>query len=107
METAAKNRLKQYIEDYIPVDDLKKAGFFGKGVKKTDYEKIAERICWFFGYKTIYEYKLVCKGKDCDGDNCDGRNKFCKNYKMDQPINWPAMKVVDQSEIASQDNWLN
>jgi len=34
MEIAAKNRLKQFIEDYIPVDDLMKVGFFEKGTGK-------------------------------------------------------------------------
>lgn len=49
-------KLKEFIEDNFDFDGLKSMGFFEKGMRKTDYEKIAERVCLFFGYKSIYEY---------------------------------------------------
>jgi len=70
MDKAAKDKLKQFLEDNIPFKELKQVGFWEKGIRKTDYEKIAARICAFFGYKTIYEYKKVCRGKRCDGLLC-------------------------------------
>lgn len=50
-------RLATFIEDNIPVEALQKVKFFLKGTRRKDYEKIAARICWFFGFKSIYEYK--------------------------------------------------
>lgn len=52
-----RQHLKEFIENNIPFYELKKAGFWPKGTRKTDYEKIAERICWYFGFKSIYEYE--------------------------------------------------
>lgn len=51
-------RLRDFIEDNFDFPTLKKIGFFNKEMKKTDYEKIAERVCKFFGYNSIYEYGL-------------------------------------------------
>lgn len=48
--------LKDFLEEHIPFRDLKKAGFFPKDMKKSDIHAQAERICKFFGYKTVYEY---------------------------------------------------
>jgi len=105
MDLAQKNKLKYFIEKYIPFSDLKKAGFFAKDVRKTDYEKIAARVCHTFGYKSIYEYKFVCRGKACDGESCDGRHELCKNYK--QPgIKFKSFKA-DIPEILTAKSWLN
>jgi hypothetical protein len=57
-------RLKIYIEENIPFKELKDAGFFDKEIKGSDYDKIAERICIFFGLKSIYEYSEIMKQKD-------------------------------------------
>ena len=48
--------LKKYLKDNFDFKGLKKAGFFGKDIKSTDYEKQAERICQRLGFKNIYEY---------------------------------------------------
>ena len=52
-------RLKQFVEDHFPFDALKKEGFFEKGTRRTDYEKIAARMCWYFGFESVYEYALL------------------------------------------------
>lgn len=104
MDLAQKNKLKYFIEKYIPFAELKKVGFFPKDVRKTDYEKIAARICHRFGYKTIYEYKFVCRGNVCDGD-CDGSHKLCKNYK-EQGIKFEPFKP-NLPEILTAKSWLN
>lgn len=52
------NKLKEFIEEWFDFKTLKSIGFFAKDVKKTDYERIADRICKFFGYASIYEYAL-------------------------------------------------
>lgn len=50
--------LKTYLKNNFDFSVLKKAGFFSKDIKSTDYEKQAERICHHFGFKNIYEYSL-------------------------------------------------
>ena len=47
--------LKDFLNEHIDFYGLRKLGFF-KGLKKSDIHQQAERICKFFGYKTVYEY---------------------------------------------------
>lgn len=48
--------LKSFIkENFPPFSELVKIGFFTKEMRG-DYKAQAERICKFFGYKTVYEY---------------------------------------------------
>lgn len=47
--------LKQFIDENFDIKTLVKVGFIKKEIKK-DYLAIANRICVFFGYETIYEY---------------------------------------------------
>ena len=47
--------LKNFIEEFFDYNGLQKVGFW-KGISKTDYKAQAERICKYFGLKTIYEY---------------------------------------------------
>ena len=105
-KVADRLRLKQFLENNIPVAELMEVGFIPKGTKKTDYEKIAARVCEFFGYKSIYEYKKVCHGKLCDGKNCDRSNKFCEKYDADNPEYWKKLKV-DELDMITKESWLN
>lgn len=56
MTPEEKRRLKDFIEEHIPFPELKKVGFWPKGTRKTDYEAIANRVCEYFGFESIYEY---------------------------------------------------
>lgn len=47
--------LKSFLEEQFDFYELRKIGFF-KGLKKSDIHEQAERICKFFGYKTVYEH---------------------------------------------------
>jgi len=56
LSTGGKDELlKNFIEEFFDYDELQKVGFW-KGISKTDYKSQAERICKYFGLKTIYEY---------------------------------------------------
>lgn len=101
MEPDARKKLKHFINNNIPFYELKKAGFF-KEIRKTDYEKIAERVCHYFGYKNIYEYKPVCRGIKCNG-NCGDPSEYCKSFG---PLKWRQLEV-NHSDIISKDSWLN
>lgn len=48
---------KEFVKEYVPFSDLKKAGFFAKDVKFNDYDKITERFLKFLG-KTKRQYIL-------------------------------------------------
>lgn len=48
--------LKRFMEEFFDFDALKKAGFYPKGMKRKDYKTQAERICYYFGFKTVYEW---------------------------------------------------
>jgi hypothetical protein len=50
--------LKNFMREFFPYPELKKAGFFTAEMKG-DYKAQAKRVCDFFGFKTVYEY-----GKD-------------------------------------------
>ena len=47
--------LEKFMKENFPYPEFKKMGFFTKEMKG-DYKAMAEKICWFFGYKTVYEY---------------------------------------------------
>lgn len=50
--------LKTYLKENFDFKALKKAGFFSREIKSTDYEKQATRICQWFGFKNIYDYSI-------------------------------------------------
>jgi hypothetical protein len=47
--------LKKFMKEFFNFNELQKAGFFTKEMKN-DYPAQAERICHFFGYKSVFEY---------------------------------------------------
>ncbi len=59
--------LERFMKEFFDFNTLKKAGFYGEEIKKSDYKAQAERVCQFFGYKTVYEYganEVVCHISD-------------------------------------------
>lgn len=47
--------LKNFMEEFFPFKEMKEIGFFTKEMDG-DYKAQAERVCKWFGYKTVYEY---------------------------------------------------
>jgi len=47
--------LKRFMMEFFPFTELKKAGFFTKEMKG-DYYSQAKKVCFFFGYKSVFEY---------------------------------------------------
>ncbi len=47
--------LENFMKEFFPYGEFKKFGFFSKEMKG-NYEMQAEKVCKFFGYKTVYEY---------------------------------------------------
>lgn len=47
--------LKNFMKEFFHFPSLCKVGFFTKEMKG-DYKAQAERVCRFFGYKTVFEY---------------------------------------------------
>ena len=55
-EEEKKETLKNFMLEFFDFDCLKKAGFYDKSIKRNDYEAQADRVCKYFGLKTVYEY---------------------------------------------------
>lgn len=51
-----KKLLKAFMQEFFPYSEFKKIGFFTKEMRG-DYEAQAKRVCEFFGFKTVYEYR--------------------------------------------------
>ena len=47
--------LKNFIEENFCFDSLLKVGLFSEEMRN-DYKSQSDKICNYFGYKTIYEY---------------------------------------------------
>ena len=47
--------LERFMKEFFPYKEFKQMGVFTKEMRG-DYKAQAERICWIFGYKTVYEY---------------------------------------------------
>lgn len=54
-ETEDEAVLRRFMQEFFPFGPLRKAGFFTKEMR-FDYKAQAERVRWYFGYKTVYEY---------------------------------------------------
>ncbi|MDF3076148.1 MAG: hypothetical protein K0S09_37 [Sphingobacteriaceae bacterium] len=54
-DTSDEAVLERFMKEFFDFKALCKAGFFKPEWKK-DYKAQAERVCTFFGYKTVYEY---------------------------------------------------
>ena len=50
--------LERFMKEFFPFDEFKEVGFFTEEMRD-NYKAQADRVCEFFGYKTVYEY-----GKD-------------------------------------------
>ena len=51
---------REYIEDNFDIEGLEEVGLLKKGIS---LDQIEERICEFFGIKTIFEYGFIMKEK--------------------------------------------
>jgi hypothetical protein len=47
---------KEFIKEFFPIKELFEAGFFTKEMKG-NYNLMAGKICYYFGYKTVFEYR--------------------------------------------------
>ena len=69
METKTDGVLERFMKEFFPYNEFKKIGFFTKEMKG-DYEAQAKKVCWYFGYETVYEYgakEVVCHISYADG----------------------------------------
>ena len=80
-----------------------------KGIRKTDYEKIAAWVCHQFGFKSVYQYKTLCNGKHCDARNCDRSNPGCVAYPRGRwhPAKWKPYQVIEERELFFNETLLN
>ena len=69
--------LKNFMKEFFSFGEFKKVGFFTKEMKG-DYKAQSEKVCNYFGYKTVYEYGAkeirvhLSSNKYYDGVNEDG-----------------------------------
>ena len=54
----SKDTLKNFMLEQFDYDGLKECGLF-EGIKRHEYQKQADRICKYFGFKTIFEYGSI------------------------------------------------
>lgn len=58
------------MKTHFPLKELRAEGFF-KDIKRNDFQGMADKICYFFRFKTVYEYAerppFACHISD--GDN--------------------------------------
>lgn len=47
--------LESFMKEFFPFAELRKVGFFTPEMKG-DYQAQADKVCEFFGFKTVYEY---------------------------------------------------
>jgi len=48
--------LERFMKEFFPFRDFMRIGFFTKEMKG-DYKAQAKKVCNFFGYETVYEYR--------------------------------------------------
>jgi len=78
--TSPEETLKNFMLEMFDFDGLKKAGIYSKEIKRKDYQAQADRICQYFGFKTVFEY-----GKD---------SVQCHLSYAKRPANEPFVTVI-------------
>lgn len=85
-------KLKMFIEQNFDVPSLKQMGLLDKSIRKNDYDKIAARICQFFGYKSIYEHgRTTIKCLLSTGEMWE---IYYSPITTETPVDWPKMGVI-------------
>lgn len=57
-----KGVLKRFMQEFFPFNEFVKIGFFTKEMKG-DWQAQADRVCHYYGFKTVYEYgarEIIC-----------------------------------------------
>ena len=54
-ETEEEAVLRRFMQEFFPFNELLKVGFFTKDMRG-NYAVQAQRVCEFFGYRTVYEH---------------------------------------------------
>lgn len=55
-EKEKKAILRRFMKEMFPIKNLFKVGFFTPEMKG-DYQAMADRVCRYFGYETVFEYR--------------------------------------------------
>ena len=77
MKTEKDKVLERFMKEFFPFGTFRKAGFFTKEMKG-DYEAQAKRVCEFFGFETVYEYR---------SKEISGHISYAKGYRPpDEPF---------------------
>lgn len=48
--------LKEFLKFHFDFSSMKKMGIYPKNMKPSDYEGQAAKVCWYFGFKSVYQY---------------------------------------------------
>lgn len=56
MKDSKDKLLGRFMREFFPFSDLRKVGFFTPEMRG-DYAAQAKRVCEFFGFETVYEYR--------------------------------------------------
>ena len=51
----------KFLKEHFDFEELKKIGFYSKDIKKKDYQKQIDRICQYFGFDSIFQYRFETK----------------------------------------------
>ncbi len=57
--TAEEEGLKAFMQSHFDFDGLKEIGFFGQDINRNDFQKQAERVCYYFGLDSVFDYLLI------------------------------------------------
>lgn len=55
---AENNTLKNFMKEFFPFAEFRAIGVFTKEMKG-DYEAQAKKICYIFGFETVFEYGAI------------------------------------------------
>lgn len=48
----------KFLKEHFDFKELKKIGFYSKDIKEKDYQKQIERICLYFDFDSIFQYRF-------------------------------------------------
>ena len=116
MEKAGRIKLKAFIDKHFCLELFQELGWVAPEKNRIPYVAMSKRICFFFGFKTVYEYghikhegAILCHGVEGDPSGMESGVGLLIRPTIDynDPLDWKQLLPPDIIDMQLEDRFLN
>jgi hypothetical protein len=116
MASSNTKKTKLFIDKHFTLDIFKDLGWLPIDAKRIPYAAMAQKICWFMGFKTVFEYGrfanedvIVCYGVEGDisGMDSGGADLIHPTNDSHDPLKWQELIPPDMIDMQLEERFLN